>query len=134
MGALSGIQAFPVVKLECNRQFERGAMERRVTVNDGIEQLELDVPPELEAAEDVRPARPAGSLGPCLYLGPRGERCSHPAVEGGYCTKHSGAPAAGSPVRSYTRVLAATLALIVVIWPYVSDLVRDLFRWLAGSH
>ena len=107
-------------------------MERRVTVNDGIEQVELDVPPELRAEEST-PRRPAASLGPCLYLGPRGERCSRPALEGGYCARHGGNPAAGSPARSYTRVLAATLALIMLVWPYVSDLVRDLFRWLASS-
>jgi len=107
-------------------------MERRVTVNDGIERLELDVPPELEA-EESSPAGPVASGGPCLYLGPRGERCSRPALEGGYCARHGGSPAASSPVRSYTRVLAATLALIMLVWPYISDLVRDLLHWLAAS-
>ncbi len=109
-------------------------MERRVTVNDRIERVELDVPEDLEAA--AAPELPAdrGSQGPCLYLGPQGKRCSRMAVDGGYCVKHHSDPAWRLPGRSYTRVLAATIALVLIIWPYIADLVHDLIRWLSSPH
>jgi hypothetical protein len=109
-------------------------MERRVTVNDRIERLELEVPPEFQSTEvPVGPAR-SDSQGPCLYFGPKGERCSRPALEGGYCAVHQANGAASLSARSYSRVLAASLALILIVWPYISDLVRDLLHWLAASH
>lgn len=109
-------------------------MERRVTVNDRIERVELEVPPELQSIE--MPAQPArsDSHGPCLYLGMKGERCSRSALEGGYCAAHQANGAASLSARSYSRALAATLALILIVWPYISDLVRDLLHWLAASH
>jgi hypothetical protein len=105
-------------------------MERRVTVNDRIERLELEVPPELQATETPGKAAGHDPHGPCLYFGPKGERCSRHALEGGYCAAHQSNGAA----RSYGRVLAATIALILIVWPYISDLVRDLLHWLAASH
>jgi hypothetical protein len=112
-------------------------MERRVTVNDRIERFELETPADLEpvseVAEGASGARTDGSRGPCLYLGPTGQRCAKPAVEGGYCPKHHGDPDLRSDSRNYTRVLVATVALAIIIWPYVADLVRDLIRWLAAA-
>lgn len=107
-------------------------MERRVTVNDRIERLELEVPSELRSV--ALPGEPArkGSQGPCLYFGPKGQRCSRPALEAGYCATHQANGAAGISARSYSRVLAATIALILIVWPYISDLVRDLLHWLAS--
>ena len=108
-------------------------MERRVTVNDRIERLELEVPPELRSVET--PIEPAlrGRQGPCLYFGTKGERCSRQALEGGYCASHQ-ANGTSSLSRSYSRVLAATIALILIVWPYISDLVRDFLHWLAARH
>lgn len=106
-------------------------MERRVTVNDRIERVELEVPEELESASPAQVGQ-SSAHGPCLYLGPRGERCSLPALTGGYCARHHSDPAFRLPGRNYTRVLAATIALLLIIWPYVSDLVRELLRWLAS--
>lgn len=107
-------------------------MERRVTVNDRIEQVELEVPQELESAAATSADTQSPAHGPCLYLGPGGERCSRPALAGGYCARHHSDPAFRLPGRNYTRVLAATVALILIVWPYVSDLVRELLRWLAS--
>ncbi|MGH9574614.1 MAG: hypothetical protein ACRD40_13930 [Candidatus Acidiferrales bacterium] len=106
-------------------------MERRVTVNDRIERVQLAVPEELESASGTQVRQPPAH-GPCLYLGPQGERCFRPALAGGYCARHHPDPALRLPSRNYTRVLAATIALILIVWPYVSDLVRDLLRWLAS--
>lgn len=108
-------------------------MERRVTVNDRIERVELEVPAELQSEIPGEPAS-GDSHGPCLYLGPKGERCPRLALKGGYCAAHPANGAAGLSARSYGRVLAATIALILIVWPYISDLVRELVHWLAASY
>lgn len=107
-------------------------MERRVTVNDRIERVELEVPEELQSLAATPQAAQSPAHGPCLYLGPQGERCSRPALAGGYCARHHSDPAFRLPGRNYSRVLTATIALILIVWPYVSDLVRELLRWLAS--
>ncbi|HKQ86281.1 MAG TPA: hypothetical protein VJS43_05845 [Candidatus Acidoferrales bacterium] len=107
-------------------------MERRVTVNDRIERVELEVPEDLESASAAGQQRLSLAHGPCLYLGPRGERCSRSALAGGYCARHHSDPAFRVLGRNYTRVLAATIALVLIVWPYVSDMVRELLRWLAS--
>src|SRR5215469_11292978 len=111
-------------------------MERRVTVNDRIERFELETPPDLEplpeAAETPSTAKARPALGPCLYLGPAGQRCRKPAIAGGYCPRHHVDPELKAEGRDYTRVVVATVALVIIIWPYVSDLVRDLIRWLSS--
>jgi len=77
-----------------------------------------------------RPSHPArnASLGPCLYLGPRGQRCARPAIDDGFCEKHRpGEKVAGSLVGR--RVLGAVVAVLGILWPYVADLVREIIRW-----
>jgi hypothetical protein len=73
-----------------------------------------------------RPART--DLGPCLDLGPAGQRCARPAQEGGFCAVHQPeGSAAGRPAVSARRagVIAAILALL---WPILADIVRELIR------
>jgi hypothetical protein len=70
--------------------------------------------------------------GPCLYLGPKGQRCSRSALEGGYCATHrQGGPAAAA--RDPRRVLAAALTLLVILWPYVHDIISEILKWI-NSH
>jgi hypothetical protein len=126
-------------------------MERRVTVNDRIERIRLETPEDWEPIEgsgalpedlqeglgegavEAPSARVASdAMGPCLYLGPQGQRCERAAVDGGYCPRHHSDPELHRPARDYTRVLVATVALVIIVWPYVADLVRDLIRWLAS--
>ncbi len=113
-------------------------MERRVTVNDGIERVELEIPEELEALEPDDEARSSDEqrraevFGSCLHLGQQGQRCSRPALAGGYCARHHSDPELRMPGRNYTRVLVATVALAVIVWPYIAEVVRDLIRWLAS--
>lgn len=71
----------------------------------------------------------AKNWGPCLYLGPSGQRCAKPALEGGFCAIHSpGSSLAITPNRR--RVLAAVAAIIGILWPYVDDVVREIIRWM----
>jgi hypothetical protein len=125
-------------------------MERRVSVNaeatselprmtpDGLPQgwpqggwLEADAsdgPDALPPKEtDVVEAASMGQ-GPCLYLGPAGQRCNRPALAGGFCSVHRPGGRAKA-VRNPARVLAAAGAIVALLWPYLEDLVREIIRW-----
>ena len=67
--------------------------------------------------------------GACLYLGPNGQRCARPAIEGGFCTVHGPHPTQAA-ASNRTRILAAVVAIIGILWPYVDDLVREIIRWM----
>jgi hypothetical protein len=139
-------------------------MERRVSVNDdsdprepvsvelsateapgdGTDQPgwsdlpEIYVADDLESPEASATADPAAtaSHGPCLYLGTSGERCANPALAGGFCAKHHPDEERRWPGRDYRRVLFASIALIVILWPYIQDafgLIARLVRELQAN-
>ncbi|HEY6443466.1 MAG TPA: hypothetical protein VIY66_09020 [Candidatus Acidoferrales bacterium] len=88
----------------------------------------LPIPVSSTSQVSASPA-PTVNWGPCLYLGPSGQRCARPALEGGFCAVHSpGSAAAITPNRK--RVLAAVAAIIGILWPYVDDVVREIIRWM----
>jgi Family of unknown function (DUF5763) len=72
--------------------------------------------------------QPPQDLGPCLYFGPAGERCDRRAVQDGFCSKHQ--PGAKPLVSSSkpTKVMAAAIAIIGILLPYLIDLLRELAR------
>jgi len=127
-------------------------MERRVSVNDemtsgrpeispdGLPQgwREGDWPQDGAAGRPDEPAKPHVSghrspeQGPCLFLGPSGQRCGRRALAGGFCAKHQIDGAAGDDAgggKNWTRVLAATGAIIALLWPYIEDLIHEIMRW-----
>ena len=65
-------------------------------------------------------------LGPCLYLGPAGQRCDQRAFEEGYCAQHQ--PGARPPIVAGSKVVAASFGIIGLLWPYLADLVREIIR------
>lgn len=95
-------------------------------------------PGSVSDSSKVNPAR-AGDFGPCLYFGPRGERCSRPALEGGFCARHR--PGAQKtvgeadeesgfrPVLTPKRV-GALIAAAAALWPFVAELMREILRHL----
>ena len=121
-------------------------MERRVSVNaeatsegpdwpmDGVpegrsegERTEL----EHIGSEAVPGESESRGQGPCLYLGPAGQRCNRPALAGGFCARHgSGGPR--DAIKNPARILAAALGVVALLWPYVSDLVREIIHWAQG--
>lgn len=129
-------------------------MERRVSVNDEMTSGRPEISPDglplgwsegdrqpeeasepaaeylaLEAPASTRAPREAG---PCLHLGPRGQRCSRKALAGGFCSKHRIDGADDETTgggKNWTRVLAATGAIIALLWPYIEDLVHEIMRW-----
>jgi hypothetical protein len=66
--------------------------------------------------------------GPCLYLGPAGQRCDRRAVEGGFCAVHRPGGIA-SRVGNPGRILAAVAAIVTLLWPYLDELVHEIIRW-----
>ena len=84
---------------------------------------------EIPSSQTLTNPAAAKNWGPCLYLGPSGQRCAKPALEGGFCAVHS--PGSGGAITpNRRRVLAAVAAIIGILWPYVDDLVREIIRWM----
>ncbi len=68
--------------------------------------------------------------GECLYLGPAGQRCERraPAPGGGFCAMHQ-RDGIASRMGNPARVLAAAVTIVVLLWPYVEELVHEIIRW-----
>ena len=88
--------------------------------------------------EDMGPIRTAISpatartsdLGPCLYLGPEGQRCYRNAVMGSFCASHQPGTTARSRLGRPSKIVAAGAGILGVLWPYVYDFVHALMRLL----
>jgi hypothetical protein len=83
--------------------------------------------------EDLPPLAPRTTAsipdsGPCLYLGPAGQRCDRRAVEGGFCAVHRPGGIT-SKVGNPGRILAAVAAIVALLWPYLDELVHEIIRW-----
>jgi len=104
----------------------RGAMERGVRVN--AESETEDAAGGIGLPSAGRPGRT--DLGPCLYLGPAGQRCTRPAQEGGFCAVHQPeGPAGGKPGATPRRV-GVIMAILALLWPILADIVREIIRLL----
>jgi hypothetical protein len=72
-----------------------------------------------------------GDQGPCLYFGPAGQRCGRRALPGGFCAVHRpGAKAISKPSTKPTKIIAAIIGMVGVLWPYLVDVIREIARWL----
>jgi len=88
--------------------------------------------PEGERERAAVPVSLAGSAdyGPCLYLGPAGQRCRRRALQGGFCAPHRPGtrdPAASKP---NAKRVAAIIGALVALLPWLGDLIRELIRLL----
>jgi hypothetical protein len=102
-------------------------MERNVRVNARAESDD-SIPIEGFPTHPAASVAAKADLGPCLYLGPAGQRCGERAFEGGYCAKHQ--PGATPPITDGAKVVAASIGIIGLLWPYLADLVREIIRLL----
>lgn len=68
------------------------------------------------------------SHGPCLYLGPRGQRCDRPALENGFCIRHSPDAIALGPGIWFRR-LAALIVAAAILWPIIQAFLEELSHW-----
>src|SRR5580704_2324985 len=79
---------------------------------------------------DMELAKPApGDQGPCLYFGPRGERCGRRAVRDGFCTAHLPGATVSATAKNTTpskKILAVLIAISGLLWPLLADVVREI--------
>ncbi len=66
--------------------------------------------------------------GPCLYMGPQGQRCERPALEGGFCEHHTTDAVAVGPW-PWVRRLAGILVAMAILWPIIEAFLNELSRW-----
>ncbi|HVB99690.1 MAG TPA: DUF5763 domain-containing protein [Candidatus Dormibacteraeota bacterium] len=66
--------------------------------------------------------------GPCLYLGPRGQRCDRPALENGFCALHDADAIHASPW-TWVRRLAGILVAAAILWPIFEAFLEELSHW-----
>jgi hypothetical protein len=122
-------------------------MERRVSVNeiatpavtpDGLPQgwsqeawLEADTTgqgTELGPISNIRKAIASTDQGPCLYLGPSGQRCNKRALASGFCAAH-GPNATMGRATNPRRWWAVAAAIAGLLWPYLEFVLREIIRW-----
>lgn len=78
--------------------------------------------------------KPASAeLGPCLYLGPAGQRCTSRATASGFCRRHQpdaplSSASSDTPLVSPRRV-GAIFTILALLWPLLADIVRALIRY-----
>lgn len=69
-------------------------------------------------------------LGPCLYLGPAGQRCDRGATGDGFCQRHQpGMPTSSAPFLT-PKKLAAFLIALAMLWPELTRFLSALARLL----
>jgi hypothetical protein len=69
-------------------------------------------------------------LGPCLYLGPAGQRCDRRAARDGFCSRHQpDAPTVSAPFLT-PKKLAAFLIALAMLWPELTRFLSALARLL----
>ncbi len=68
--------------------------------------------------------------GPCLYLGPAGQRCYRRAIAGGFCAEHQPGAAARRNIGKKGKVAAAIAGIGGALWPYIYDFIHQLLRIL----
>jgi len=129
-------------------------MERVVRVNalrgssdEAEERGELESAADLQSSVDWDPANSGtqfnaevdrgveqgsrGDQGPCLYLGPAGQRCKARALAGGFCARHGlNASPREAAVAMSPRKLIAILAAAIALWPILADVVRAILRYI----
>lgn len=112
-------------------------MERRVRVNYSEEQGARDLligiirdGAEGASAEETLEIGKATAGGPCLYLGPAGQRCNRAALASGFCRRHSSAPVDQAVSTPAVKRALAVIGALAVLWPVIADLLHELLRLL----
>jgi hypothetical protein len=86
---------------------------------------------------DQQPPKPSaanraltGDLGPCLYLGPAGQRCDRGATRAGFCQRHQPGASVTSAQFFTPKKLAAFLIALAMLWPELTRFLSALARLL----
>lgn len=82
-----------------------------------------------ESGDPENASAPSGdqtwAYGSCLYLGPNGQRCPRPALEGGFCARHAADAISASPWAWFRR-LAGLLVAAAILWPIIQSFLEEL--------
>jgi Family of unknown function (DUF5763) len=118
-------------------------MDRFLTVNDSSGRgnafdAQKFPPPDLEDSlnSTETPPFPLESVvsdpqGPCLYLGPQGQRCTRPARADGFCSRHQPGLETTKPGSGGApRIAAAGIGILAALWPIIFDVLRVIIRWI----
>jgi hypothetical protein len=81
-----------------------------------------------QTAASITPIAKRSDQGPCLYLGPKGQRCSNPAIADGFCAKHR--PGEAKATSGAASRLAAGIGILAAMWPVLADVIREVIRWI----
>jgi hypothetical protein len=123
----------------------RGAMERVLTVNASRDSINTggefgigSIDEKGDYVDDFGISTSSGTgipsnaadQGPCLYLGPRGQRCGRRATRAGFCAIHQPDAEGRRIALPSKKLLASLLAIVAVIWPYLADILREVLRWI----
>jgi hypothetical protein len=116
-----------------------GAMDRFLTVNDFSGSGQPAEPPDssvftqidsMEQAPSLFESAVSNNQGPCLYLGPQGQRCARPALPGGFCSRHQpGSDATKTQSRGIPKIAAVGIGILAALWPIIFDILRIIIRW-----
>jgi len=113
-------------------------MDRSVSVNvrsdSDTNEFEPGIPTDEFPPRDFPLNEPISSpnnydLGPCLYLGPAGQRCDRRAVEGSFCLRHQPDAISEALRTQFPRRALAVIGVLAVLWPVLADLIRELMRF-----
>jgi hypothetical protein len=135
-----------------NQEFNLDAGQAAVYPEFGVELDSCGVEPASYGVSTARggiasaTGKNRNDQGPCLYLGPQGQRCSRPALGNGFCARHMpaqlgqaarlGAATSARPdaaslgSRPLARIIAVGIAIFAALWPVVADLLREVIRWI----
>ena len=69
-------------------------------------------------------------FGPCLYLGPAGQRCARRATRDGFCQRHQPGASVICPPFFTPKKLAAFLIALAMLWPELTRFLSALARLL----
>jgi hypothetical protein len=111
---------------------ERGELESAKDQRGGVEWEPANLSTPFDAAIDRSVEQGSrGDQGPCLYLGPAGQRCKARALAGGFCARHGlNASPREAAVAISPRKLIALLAAAIALWPILADVVRAILRYI----
>ncbi len=101
----------------------------RDTFDDTWPAVAGDASPRPQALSSP-PRDSSADQGPCLYLGPSGQRCDRRAVAGGYCASHRPGGIGLPKIAVTKKTLAAIAAASWFLWPYIGEAVREIIRWM----
>jgi hypothetical protein len=101
-------------------------MERSVSVNAPSATADTSLVNGFPPGPTTAHAAEKADLGPCLYLGPEGQRCNERAFDSGFCARHQ--PGATAPITPASKVVIASMGIIGLLWPYFADLFREIVR------